>query len=296
MAERRFPDPRLPDLRLPERGALVLLTDFGVRDGAVAAMKGVALSVDPGLTLVDLTHEIPPFDIWEGAFRLRQSAPYWPAGTVFVAVVDPGVGTARKSVAARDASGRLYVAPDNGLLTFVAQDLSLSEVRDVDEERFRLPGSDASYTFLGRDLYAHLGARLACGQLTLAAVGEALPRPPLTLPHEAARVQEGAALGGIPALDPQFGNVWTDIDARLLDLAGVRLGDSVEVALSRGGVEHYREVVPFVKSFGVVAAGERLLYLNSLLRAALAVNCASFAARYDVQAGRDWTVRLRRAP
>ena len=93
-------------------GALVLMTDFGLRDGAVAAMKGVARGVNADLSVVDLTHEIPAFNILEGAYRLRQTAPYWSAETVFVIVVDPGVGTSRKSVAARDAGGRIFVCPD----------------------------------------------------------------------------------------------------------------------------------------------------------------------------------------
>jgi S-adenosylmethionine hydrolase len=88
------------------KGVVVYQSDFGLKDGAVSAMHGVAFTVDPGLRLEDLTHEIPPFNIWEGAYRLNTTAPYWPAGTVFVSVVDPGVGTERKSVVLKTTSGR----------------------------------------------------------------------------------------------------------------------------------------------------------------------------------------------
>jgi S-adenosylmethionine hydrolase len=114
----------------------------------------VAVSVDPTLRLENLTHEIPAFNIWEGAYRLNTTAPYWPAGTVFVSVVDPGVGTERRSVVLKTRSGHYFVSPDNGTLTLVAEDLGIAAVREIDESRYRLPGSEQSYTFHGRDVYS----------------------------------------------------------------------------------------------------------------------------------------------
>ena len=111
-------------------GIVVYETDFGLKDGAVSAMRGVARSVSRDLILEDLTHEIPAFNIWEGAYRLNQTAAYWPPGTVFVAVVDPGVGTDRKNIVLATNSGHYFVAPDNGLLTLVAESLGVAEVRD----------------------------------------------------------------------------------------------------------------------------------------------------------------------
>src|SRR6266567_5533167 len=102
---------------------IVFQTDFGLKDGAVSAMKGVAMSVSPDLKLFDLTHEIPAFNIWEGAYRLEQTVSYWPAGTVFVSVIDPGVGTNRKSVVLKTKTGHYFVTPDNGTLTLIAQSL-----------------------------------------------------------------------------------------------------------------------------------------------------------------------------
>ncbi|EQD96651.1 acetolactate synthase, partial [Helicobacter pylori PZ5004] len=132
--------------------ALILQTDFSLKDGAVSAMKGVAFSVDSNLKIFDLTHEIPPYNIWEGAYRLYQTASYWPKGSVFVSVVDPGVGTNRKSVVLKTKNDQYFVSPDNGTLTLVAQTLGIDSVREIDEKANRLKGSEKSYTFHGRDV------------------------------------------------------------------------------------------------------------------------------------------------
>ena len=108
---------------------VVFQSDFGLKDGAVSAMKGVAMGVSPDLKLYDLTHEIPAYNIWEGAYRLMQTVPYWPEGTVFVSVVDPGVGTSRKSVVAKTKTGQYIVTPDNGTLTLIAETLGIAELR-----------------------------------------------------------------------------------------------------------------------------------------------------------------------
>ena len=140
---------------------VVYQTDFGLKDGAVAEMKGVAMGVDTGLKLFDLTHEIPAYNIWEAAYRLEQTVRYWPAGTVFVSVVDPGVGTERKSVVLKTRSGHFIVTPDNGTLTLVARSLGIVEIREIDETLNRRKDSRESYTFHGRDVYSYTGARLA---------------------------------------------------------------------------------------------------------------------------------------
>src|SRR6476659_9263446 len=121
-------------MRLSAQNKMVVFqSDFGLKDGAVSAMKGVALGVSSDLKLYDLTHEIPAYNIWEAAYRLEQTVPYWPAGTVFVSVVDPGVGTNRKSVVLKTKSGHFIVTPDNGTLTLIAQSLGIEEVRQIDE-------------------------------------------------------------------------------------------------------------------------------------------------------------------
>jgi len=144
----------------------VLQTDFGTSDGAVSAMRGVAYGVDPKLTVADLTHNIPDYDIWVGGYRLFQTANYWPEGTVFVSVIDPGVGTSRKSVVLKTKGGRYFVGPDNGQFTLIAERDGVAELREIDEKVNRLAGSGESYTFHGRDVYAYVGARLASGAIT----------------------------------------------------------------------------------------------------------------------------------
>lgn len=124
-----------------QQGILVLQTDFGLKDGAVATMKGVAMKVSADLKIFDLTHEIPAYDIWQAAYRLNQTADYWSSGTVFVSGVDPGVGSSRKYIVARTKSGHYFVAPDNGTLTLTAISLGIDEVRIIDEKANRLPGS-----------------------------------------------------------------------------------------------------------------------------------------------------------
>jgi S-adenosylmethionine hydrolase len=271
------------------RRALVLMTDFGVRDGAVAAMKGVALGVDPALTILDLTHEVPPFNVWEGAYRLFQTHGYWRGDTVFVVVVDPGVGTARKSLAVRLKDGRIVVCPDNGLLTWLEPQIDV--VRELDETLHRLPGSNLSYTFLGRDLYAFVGAKLASGQLEFDALGaevETITKLEVLEPQ----FDNGVARGAIPVLDVNFGNVWTNIPFAVLEQLGLQHGDAVKAVISHDGAERFRGVMPYVTSFGAVARGEPLVYVNSLLHAALAMNCGNFADQHGISSGEGWRVQL----
>jgi S-adenosylmethionine hydrolase len=270
---------------LRAQSPLVLQTDFGLADGSVAAMKGVALGIDRELVIHDLTHQIPPYDIREAALRLRQTMGWWPQGTVFVSVVDPGVGTDRRAVVARTRSGQYVVTPDNGTLTWVADFLGIEAIRVIDPARHRLRGSEQSHTFHGRDLFVVVGARLAAGQITLNEVGP--PAEPvivrLNLPA-ASRTSEGIRATVI-GIDRPFGNVWTNIGSGLLDSARVVAGDSVRVTVRRGARVLFRGTIPFAATFGAVARGRPLVYLNSLLDLALALNQDDFAARYAIAPG-----------
>ncbi len=277
-----------------EAGALVLLTDFGTKDGAVAAMKGVAIGVDARLPVFDLTHEITPYDIWEAAYRLKQTASYWPAGTVFVSVVDPGVGTDRASIVLETRSGHFFVGPDNGAFTLVAEDLGIAGVRTIDESRNRLAGSAESYTFHGRDVYAYTGARLAAGVIPFAEVGPEFRPEIVRLPYERARLEDGALVGTIPALDVQYGNVWTNIGRDLFQALEPRTGEPFLVTIRHRERVAFAGEAPFVATFGEVPEGRPLLYLNSLLHLSLALNLDSFVARHGIAAGGDWSVRIER--
>jgi len=274
--------------------ALVLQSDFGVKDGAVAAMKGVAISVSPALPIYDLTHEIPAYNIWEAALRLEQTAEYWPAGTVFVSVVDPGVGSQRKSVVLRTRSGHYFVTPDNGTLTFVTSRLGIAAVREIDEATNRRKNSDRSYTFHGRDVYAYTGARLAAGVISFEQVGPELPPRVVTIEHQPAHYENGAVDGNIPILDVQYGNVWTNIDRDTFEQLRLSTGDLVEVTIRHGSSIVARLQAPYLTTFASAPAGQPLLYLNSLDNVALALNQASFADQHHVQSGPTWSIHLSR--
>ena len=275
--------------------ALVFQTDFGLKDGAVSAMKGVAFGVDRTLPLHDLTHEIPAYNIWEASYRLYQTLQYWPAGTVFVSVVDPGVGTERKSVVLKTKSGHYIVSPDNGTLTLAAEHFGIEAVRQIDEKTNRLKGSEKSYTFHGRDVYAYTGARLASGAISFEQVGPKLPAEVVTIPYQPAVVeQDGTLKGTIPILDVQYGNVWTNIDDSLLTKAGIHKGDNACIRISEGDALKYEGKAPYVSSFGDVPEGQPLVYLNSLLQVSVALNMDSFAAKHQVQSGANWHISLKK--
>lgn len=271
---------------------LVFQSDFGTRDGAVAAMKGVAVSVSPELPIFDVTHEIPPFDIWQASLRLVQAAEYWPEGTVFVSVVDPGVGTERKSIVMRSRSGHYFVTPDNGTLTFVAEQLGIDEVREIDEAVNRLANSGESYTFHGRDVYAYTGARLAAGVIGFEQVGEKLPARVVSIPYQRAVFENGTIKGNVPILDIQYGNVWTNIDRQTFAKLGLEEGDRARVRIRNGKRQVYEGTVPYYPTFGYVEVGEPLLYLNSLNNVSLAINQGNFAGKYDIHSGASWSIEI----
>jgi hypothetical protein len=275
--------------------ALVLQTDFGLRDGAVAAMKGVAVSVAPDLAIYDLTHEIPAYNIWEAALRLDQSASYWPPGTVFVSVVDPGVGSERHSVVLKTRSGHYFVTPDNGTLTFVAESLGIDQVREIDEKTNRLSRSGDSYTFHGRDVYAYTAARLASGMIAFAEVGPDRGQEIVRIPYQAAVFEKGTLRGGIPILDIQYGNVWTNIDRELFQQMGIGKGGQLEARIFAGEELRAKIVLTYADTFAGVAVGQPVLYLNSLGNVSLAINQGNFAEQHGVASGPDWNIVIRAA-
>jgi len=277
-----------------KKGVVVFQTDFGLKDGAVSAMKGVAIGVDPDLKLYDLTHEIPAYNIWEAAYRLQQTAPFWPAGTVFVSVVDPGVGTARKSVVLKTKSGHYFVTPDNGTLTLISQSLGIESVREINEELNRRKNSQASYTFHGRDVYAYTGARLAAGAISFEQVGRELPAAVVTIPFQKAVVQGDSILGNIPILDIQYGNIWTNINDTIFKVLHVEPKVKVEVKINRNGVPVFDQDIEFVHTFGDVPEGKTLAYMNSLMNFSLAINMGNMADSFHINSGSEWNIVVKR--
>lgn len=274
---------------------VVFQSDFGLKDGAVSEMKGVAMGVSPDLKLFDLTHEIPAYDIWAAAYRLQQTVPYWPAGTVFVSVVDPGVGTERKSVVLKTKTGQYIVTPDNGTLTLIAESLGISEIREINEAVNRRQDSKKSYTFHGRDVYAYTAARLAAGVISYEQVGP-LPakQEVVTIPYQKAGLREGTVVGTVPVLDVQYGNVWTNIPADLFQQLHISFGEVMTVRILHQGKEVYTGEMPYASTFGAVAVGKPLAYLNSLLQLSFALNQGDFAAVNKIGSGGEWMVEVRK--
>ena len=248
----------LSNLLNAQNGMVVFQTDFGTKDGAVSAMKGVASSIDPSLKLYDLTHDIPAYNIWEAAYRLDQTVPYWPKGTVFVSVVDPGVGTNRHSVVVKTKSGHYIVTPDNGTLTLIAQSLGIDSVREIDEVNNRRKNSGASYTFHGRDVYAYTAAKLASHAISYEQVGKISIEPITLLTYQKAVLQNGKLKGNISILDIQYGNVWTNIDQEnwknFNALSHVKNEILVQIFNKQKLV--YTGTMPFENTCGGVAVGK----------------------------------------
>lgn len=278
-----------------ERKILVFQSDFGLKDGAVAAMKGVSCSVSDDLRIYDITHEISAYNISEAAYRLNQSASYWPAGTVFVSVVDPGVGSERKSVVMKTKTGHYFVTPDNGTLTLVAESMGIEAVREIDETRNRLQGSNQSYTFHGRDVYAYTGARLASGTITFEEVGDLLTGEIVRLPDLKPRVEGQVVFGNIPVLDIQYGNVWTNIDRGSLEKIGVNVGDSIAVSIYLNENLRFQKNMLFGNTFADVPAGSEIAYMNSLLNLSLAIRQGNFAAAHSISSGEGWRISVTRS-
>ena len=272
---------------------LVFQSDFGLVDGAVSAMYGVAYCVNPDLKIHDLTHDITPYSIWEASYRLIQTVNYWPNDTVFVSVVDPGVGSDRKSIIARTNSGRYIVTPDNGTLTHVLRLEGVSAVREIDERVNRLPNSGESYTFYGRDVYAYTGARLAAGIISFEEVGpelsvDSLVRLPVVEPY----LDGKAVCGTVDVLDVRFGSLWTNIPRELFLKIGAHYGDRLSITIENDTRTVYRNIILFAKSFAEVYIGEALAYVNSLDCMAVAINQGSFARAYNIGTGNSWRIRM----
>ncbi len=270
---------------------LVFQSDFGLVDGAVSAMKGVAYKVDPGLILGDITHDVTPYNVFEASYRLFQTVHYWPEGTVFVSVVDPGVGSSRKSVVAKTSDGQYIVTPNNGTLTHLNAFVGITALREIEERTNRLENSFLSYTFHGRDVYAYTGARLASQTISYEEVGAPLPLSEVATLALYGAHQEGDSLTGqIDILDVRFGSLWTSIPFEMFRAQGFAFGDYVEVRICNNNMPVYINRIVYGRSFADVRVGEPIVYMNSVNHMALAINQGSFARAYNIGVGIPWTI------
>jgi len=274
------------------KAMLVFQTDFTYKEGAVCAMYGVVKSVDRSLEIIDGTHELPQYDTWSASYRLYQSMKFWPEGTVFVSVVDPGVGTPRKASVAKTKDGYYVVSPDNGSFTHLKEKVGIAVIREIDETINRLKGKDteAADVFHGRDLFAYCAARLASGIISFEEVGPEYSVDEI-ITHEILKpeVKDGKVFGIIEIPDPNFGNSWTNIPLSVFKKAGFEYGDMIHVVIKNDGKKVFKKKLLFHQSFGFVKKGEPMIYNNELLNISFAVNQGSFFETYHIGHGSNWT-------
>ncbi|MFY9561034.1 MAG: S-adenosyl-l-methionine hydroxide adenosyltransferase family protein [Terriglobales bacterium] len=254
---------------------VVFMTDFGVLDDSVALCKGVMYGITSNLRIVDLTHQVTPFSIQDGARFLFGATPYFPAGAVFVVVIDPGVGSTRKPVVVKSKRGQFFVLPDNGLMTMVEDRDGIEAIREITNQDWMI-GAKISSTFHGRDIFSPVGARVARGD-DWTQVGPELKQL-VRLDLRPARVDDKGLSGEVIALDGSFGNLVTNIDADDFLKLGYQRGEKLKVTITGREIE-----LPYVKTFSDVPLKQPLLFIDSRGRVSFAVNQASFAATYSVE-------------
>ncbi len=263
--------------------AIVLQTDFGLYTGYPSAMYGVIRMVDSDLDVFDLNHNIKSFNIRAGSVSLKSYMPYWPEDTIFVSVIDPGVGTTRKSCVAKMKDGKYLVTPDNGTLTTIID--MVEEVREIDESINRLPGSEESSTFHGRDVYAYVAARLASGVICYEQVGPSYNVSDCVLLEKLAEpVIEGNKLYCVlEDYDAHFGSIAFNLLRKDFEDFGPKFGDTVNVKITLKDEVVFDENVPYFRTFGYVNKNELLLLASSDVidqQINLCINERHFVRRY----------------
>ena len=256
---------------------IVFMTDFGTVDDSVAICRGVMYSIAPDVRIVDLTHQVTPFSILDGARFLYGATPYYPAGTVFVVVVDPTVGSTRKAVVVKSKRGQFFVLPDNGLMTLVQDRDGIEAAREITNRDWMI-GAALSSTFHGRDIFSPVGAHLVRGDDWIG-VGPKLEISKLVrLDIPLAKLDERGLRGDVIATDGPFGNLVTDISGDEFLKLGYARGTTVHITVGTNEMD-----IPFVRTFSDVPLKKPLLYIDSRGRLGFAVNQGSFAATYGVK-------------
>ena len=243
----------------------------------------------------NLTHEITPYNIFEASYRLFQTVEYWPEGTTFISVVDPGVGSKRKSVVALTENNQYIVTPDNGTLTYIKTHVGIKAIREISEVKNRRQNTEYSYTFHGRDVDADTGAKLASGHITFDEVGPDLAGDAvLELPVVEMVIGDNFVRGAVDILDVRFGSLWTSIKREDFYTLEPEFGDRFEVTISNNDMLVYQNQVTYGKSFADVRISQPILYINSLYRVGLAINQGSFAKAYNVGVGSNWHIEIKK--
>jgi S-adenosylmethionine hydrolase len=262
-----------PD-HLTNRPTIVFMTDFGTANDSVAICRAVILQIVPDIRIMDVTHQVTPFSIEEGSRFLSGVTPYYPAGTVFLAVVDPGVGTSRKAIVAKSKKGQFFVLPDNGLITPVADRDGIEGVREITNQAWMI-GDKVSSTFHGRDIFSPTAAHLAAGEDWIQVGPEV--RDLVRLQPRVAKVTDRGVAGEIIGLDDPFGSLITNIPGDDFKKLGYVLGEKVAVTIDKKPF-----TMPYEKTFMEVPIGQPLVYVDSRGRVGIALNERDFSKTYKV--------------
>jgi S-adenosyl-L-methionine hydrolase (adenosine-forming) len=263
---------------------IAFMTDFGLLDDSVAICKQVMYNIDPNVMILDITHEVTPFSILDGARFLEGMSAYVPRGTVFVVVIDPGVGTARKAIVAKSKRGDYYVLPDNGLLTFVQDSTGIEAVHIITNPKWMIQDAISS-TFHGRDIFSPVGAHLARGE-DWTAVGPEMPASELVrLKLTQASIANGVLQGQVIGTDGPFGNLITNVSREEFEKLGYKRGDTIHLTLGPNQLD-----MPFVKTFSDVAMGSPLAFIDSRGRLSFSLNQTNFAKTYNIKPPVNFTI------
>lgn len=272
----------------PPPNEIAFMTDFGLLDDSVAICRQVMYNIDPTVRILDITHQVTPFSIVEGARYIMGITPYVPRGTVFVAVIDPGVGSSRKVIVARSKKGNYYVLPDNGLLTYV-QDLDgIEAVRVITNTKWMIQDAISS-TFHGRDIFSPVGAHLANGE-DWTQVGPEMPASQLVrLELTQPTIENGLLKAQIVGIDGPFGNLVTNVPREEFDKLGYKWGDTIHLTL--GAIELD---MPFTHTFSDVEVGKPLAFIDSRGRLSFSLNQTNFAKTYNIKPPVNFTIPVKK--
>lgn len=259
---------------------IALLTDYGLQDAYVAELKGSILTVNPGAQIVDLTHEVEPFNLKEASYLINQASREFPAQTIFVCVVDPGVGTDRASILVHTKADKYYIGPDNGIFTLVVEREGFSKAWKLDKPQYFRKG-EMSGTFHGRDIFGPIAAHLAAG-VSPDSLGSEFPKLQ-TLAYNSPQLIGPIASGEIVHVD-HFGNLISNIPAQLSP--NLKDGNLTRITINGQTVS-----APFVKAYGDVPKGHLCLITNSQGNLEIAVNYGSAAQELKAQVGTTFSVR-----
>lgn len=267
----------VPFAAAQHKPTILFMTDFGSNNDAVPICKGVMLSIAPDNRIMDITHDITPFSILDGARYLAGTTPYYPEGTVFVVVIDPTVGTTRKAIVAKSKKNQYFILPDNGLLTFVQDRDGIEGVHEITNKDFMI-GAGISSTFHGRDIFSPAGAHVARGDDWTKAGPEVPVSQLVRLNLPKATVADGKLTAAVIGLDFPFGNLITNVSREDFEKLGYKIGDNVPVTLGANEME-----LPFVHTFGNVDLNKPLFFIDSRGRLSFAVNQGNFAQTYNIK-------------